>query len=255
MSLGALLQSARSSIPFLAAPASAAGRTGTNAAETDAADDRLAQARSAVATLKDLNSHRSDDAKARAEQKVRELKDRIAALRLVFAGDRKGLARAVAALARELGAAVKEYAAAGGNAAGLGNVGTAAGPAADAQIGAERGRTAETGTGEPTATQPAAAEPAAQAGTDAYRARITRVKAEERRGDGTRDAEFARDVRALLRKLKAALADAPGDRDDAPLQRADREEAKRVLKGTEHAVGALEQSAPTSPGILVSLSA
>lgn len=84
-----------------------------------AAEAKLRDARAAVDTLKRLRSQASEERKAIARQKIEQLKARLQALKAMAAVDPKGTARMAGQLARELGAAVKAYAAAGGVTSGM----------------------------------------------------------------------------------------------------------------------------------------
>jgi len=100
------------------------GATGTAAAPLSKAEEiaarKLQEAKSAVATLATIKTKTSDDERARAAQKVKELKARLQALKMIYASDPKKLAKAAAQIARELAAAVKSYTSAGGSTIELG---------------------------------------------------------------------------------------------------------------------------------------
>jgi hypothetical protein len=84
-----------------------------------AAEARLRNAKTAIQTLSGLTTKASEKRKAMARQKVEQLKARLQMLQSMASADPKGAARLAAQLARELGAAVKAYAAAGGSIAGM----------------------------------------------------------------------------------------------------------------------------------------
>ncbi len=200
---------------------------------------KLEEAKQAVATLAAVKTKSSDAQKARAAQKVKELKARLQALKMLYAGDPKKLARAAAQIARELAGAVKSYTSAGGSAIELGGAdagdASAGGPApaeADGAAGApaaagtevppKGAATSETGEEKPAGTTPTAtpAENGKSAATQA------REKADE---------EFAREARDLARTLKAALRRKdPKHRDED-----DRRSAEQALATVDQTLGAL----------------
>lgn len=206
---------------------------------------KLEEAKQAVATLAAVKSRSSDEEKARAAQKVKELKARLQALKMIYAGDPKKLARAAAQIARELAGAVKSYTSAGGSAAELGGAeagdasasgtapagepkaeGTAAGEATPDT--AEKDNAAPEGE----ATKPEATEP----GTD-------KAADEKRTADAARakaDDEFRNEARALARELKAALRRKDHKhRDEGPRDSSDKQSGEQALASVEQAVGAL----------------
>lgn len=108
-----------------------------------AAEAKLRDAKAAVETLKQRRSQASEEHKAMARQKIEQLKARLQALKSMAAVDPKGTARMAAQLARELGAAVKAYAAAGGDTAGMDTSSTPA-SAPDSAVSGESGVEGET---------------------------------------------------------------------------------------------------------------
>ena len=181
-----------------------------------AAEARLRDSKAAVETLKGRASQASEDRKAEARQKIERLKARLQMLKSMASMDPEGTARLAAQLARELGAAVKAYAAAGGTAAGAGSVGAAV-PAAS---GADA---ATTGAGDA-----AAATTAEQASTDQtsdkaggkigdagkpanpYQSVLDEQQAQaadlsRRSGEQRADREFMADVRKMAVELKALV--------------------------------------------------
>jgi len=73
--------------------------------------------KSAVTALESLKKSRTsviEERKAAARQKIEQIKARIRMMRMSMPADPKAAAKMVAQLARELGAAVKAYASAGG---------------------------------------------------------------------------------------------------------------------------------------------
>lgn len=99
---------------------------------------KLEEARNALQALKQRPSQAAEERKAMARKKIDQLKARIRMLQMSAAMDPKGVAKLAAQLARELGAAVKAYASAGGSTAELGATHAAAIPSGDA-AGAEKG--------------------------------------------------------------------------------------------------------------------
>lgn len=99
---------------------------------------KLEEARNALQALKQRPSQAAEERKAMARKKIDQLKARIRMLQMSAAMDPKGVAKLAAQLARELGAAVKAYASAGGSTAELGATPTAAIPSGDA-AGSEKG--------------------------------------------------------------------------------------------------------------------
>lgn len=219
-----------------------AGAPSANAREdrmTAAAEARLRDARAAVETMKQRRSKASDERKAIARQKVEQLKARLQALRAMASVDPKGTARLAAQLARELGAAVKAYAAAGGATTGME---TGAAPAADGGApapGAATGDVAQAIPGEAAAQAVAGPDPAqtddeaagAEVGdkeeggppANPYQQAIDEQKAQAnetaRRGaEKQADTDFMAEVRKLAAELKALVrqaADKKPDDEDA----------------------------------------
>lgn len=196
---------------------------------------KLEEARNALRSLSKPPNQAAEDRKAMARQKIEQLKARIRMLQMSAAMDPKGVAKLVAQLARELGAAVKAYASAGGSTADLGAIPTAATPSADA-AGADDAATAtaEAATAEAATAEAASAETAAEekAGDEAasassdqaaaegqeqaadpYRRLIDEVNARglemTRRGsEGEADREFMTQVKGMASALKAIMRQA-----------------------------------------------
>lgn len=181
-----------------------------------AAEARLRDSKAAVETLKGRTSQASEDRKAEARQKIEKLKARLQMLRSMASMDPKGTARLAAQLARELGAAVKAYAAAGGTAVGAGSVSVAvpatsgadaastdAGdPAAAATVEqAPADQTADTAAGE-TEDSGKSANPY-QSVLDEQQARAADLS--RRSGEQRADREFMADVRKMAAELKALV--------------------------------------------------
>lgn len=183
-----------------------------------AAEKRLRDSKAAVETLKGRTSEASEERKAQARQKIEQLKARLQMLRSMASMDPEGTARLAAQLARELGAAVKAYAAAGGT-GGSGATGAipvasgaegAAPEAADAaavtveqapsgDTGQDTGKSEGTGKSEETGKS---ANPYQQA-IDDQKARAADLS---RRSDEQKaDREFMADVRRMAAELKALV--------------------------------------------------
>jgi hypothetical protein len=79
------------------------------------ADQKLQDLKGAVQTLKTITVSASSQQKSAAAAKLEALKQRLKMLRMMSGGDPKALARAAAQLAKEIGQAAKDYAAAGGS--------------------------------------------------------------------------------------------------------------------------------------------
>lgn len=236
----------------LAALASAARPRGQASEKTDGAlaaplskkDEmaarKLQEAKNAVATLAGVKSKGSDDQKARAAEKVKQLKARLQSLKMIYAGDPKKLARAAAQIARELGAAVKSYVDAGGGAGELGGVDAGAAPAETADAAGEGGA-------EGSEAGAASAENAAAPATEAAEGDKADDKSAPGLGkpddgksaaDSARekaDADFAREARALARELKAALRRGHAKGPDEE----DRRSGEEALASVDKALGAL----------------
>ncbi|MFN3558298.1 MAG: hypothetical protein ACK4UQ_03335 [Brevundimonas sp.] len=180
-----------------------------------AAEARLRDSKAAVETLKGRTSQASEERKAEARQKIEQLKARLQMLRSMASMDPEGTARLAAQLARELGAAVKAYAAAGGTGGG----GGATGVAVPAPSGADAATT-ETGeaavaTAEPPLTDPTADKASGKtedAGKSAnpYQSVLDEQQAQaadlsRRSGEQRADREFMADVRKMAAELKALV--------------------------------------------------
>jgi hypothetical protein len=200
-----------------------------------AAEAKARDAKAAFETLKQRRSDVSEDRKAIARQKIEQLKARLQALRAMASVDPQGTARLAAKLARELGAAVKAYAAAGGMVAGASPAVTVP-TSGSAAAGAEAGIGTEAGAGN--AAPAVAGEASAatdqtkadgetggdEAGKQAnpYQQAIEEQKAQaqemvRRSAEKQADTDFMAEVRKLAAELKALVRQAvektPGDND------------------------------------------
>lgn len=203
-----------------------------------AAEAKLREAKAAAESLSARSSQASEDRKAAARQKVEQLKARLQMLRSMATVDPEGTARVAAQLARELGSAVKAYAAAGGNTAGMSATGVSAAPASgEAGVSVEGASAAEGGVDAAAAKAPTPAEDqasgngagsgkSAEAGksTNPYQQAIDEQKAqaaEMSRGSGEQkaDADLMAEVRRMAAELKQlvrqATERAKADDDDA----------------------------------------
>ena len=205
-----------------------------------AAEAKARDAKAAVETLKQRRSDVSEERKAIARQKIEQLKARLQALRAMASVDPQGTARLAAKLARELGAAVKAYAAAGGMVAGASPAVTVP-TSGSAAAGAEAGIGTEAGAGDaaPAVTGEASTQDSAttdqtkadgetgrdEAGKQAnpYQQAIEEQKAQaqemaRRSAEKQADTDFMAEVRKLAAELKALVRQAvektPGDNDE-----------------------------------------
>lgn len=239
---GAALSSQRATAPL------SGGSNGARGPD----DARLKTALTALESLKRPASDAAQERKAAAARKVEALKARIQMLRM-SGGDPAATARAVAALARELGAAVKAYAAAGGGsgtgetqAAAASAAGSASQAADPADAGTDAGTEVSTESQAPAEAGPETAgktadEKTGEAETDAspanpYQKTIDRLQADaadraRRNADREADERFSADVKGLAATLKAILREAElkARRENRPLDDAETEAADKVL--------------------------
>ncbi|PZO03620.1 MAG: hypothetical protein DCF29_11695 [Alphaproteobacteria bacterium] len=241
---------------------------------------RMKSSGAALETLKQKRSTTSDDAKAVAKEKVERLKARIRMLQMMATTDPRGTARLAAKLARELGAAVKAYAAAGGNTAGMAGVApkpeaasadattapvdqayTAIDPSSENEarsaaaetVAADEGEEADTEAGTDEKTQ--ARHNPYQKAMDAAQADMAERSrnAAERRADG----EFMTEVKKLTSELKSALRRAvealkQNDGAEAP----ERDQAEKAVRELEHEIKSSERAlseANPDPGISITV--
>lgn len=231
---------------LFSAPATVKAETTTSREQRQAAlaDARLNDARAAVESLKQRSSSASEDQKAAAKKKIEQIKARLQMLQMAMIGDPKGAARMAAQLARELGAAVKAYAAAGGAPSGLGGA-----PAVPPAPGDDAGAAAVSDGAVAEPTQPAVADRAAaeaeadgakpsnpyQQAIDASQARV----AEQARRSEARQAD--RDVLDEVKRLAAQIKNlAQKSARGSP----EGDEAERAVAGMNREVAAAVQAAP-----------
>lgn len=216
-------------------------------------EQRLRAARAALQTYDQQRTDAADERKAIARKKAEDLKARIQMMKMSMPSDPQAAARVIAALARELGAAVKAYGGAGG---GL-EVGltAASAPVADASVA----DVSAPDTAAPEAVAPGAEAPTGDgeaAPTDPYRqaqqAHDARAAEQARKSEGARaDSEFAATVKGLMAELKAMARKAERDaraQGDAPPD--DLAAVDRSMSGIE---GDLNAAGGALSGALMSL--
>ena len=208
------------------------------------ADARLNDARAAVETLKQRTSNASEEKKAAAKKKIEEIKARLQMLQMAMIGDPTGAARMAAALARELGAAVKAYAAAGGSTAGLGAASGAPATGALEAGGAEAAPEAETGevvaeTPPPEASAETTVEEAEAAKvSNPYQQAKVRINEQARRsGERQADRDTMDEVKRLAARIKAMAQRAAKDTPEG-------DEAERAVAGMDREVQAAMRAMP-----------
>ncbi len=209
------------------------------------ADAKLSDARAAVESLKQRTSSASEEKKAAAKKKIEEIKARLQMLQMAMIGDPKGAARMAAALARELGAAVKAYAAAGGSTAGLGAASGTPATGAPGTGGAEAAP--EAGAGEVSAETPPAEAPAEEAeapkASNPYQQAIDASQArmnEQARRSGERQAD--RDTMDEVKRLAARIKAMAQRAKDSP----EGDEAERAVAGMDREIQAAMQAMPNA---------
>lgn len=189
-----------------------------------ASDETLRKAKVASEALKTRSDEASESRKAAARQTIERLKARLQMLRSMAGMDPEGIARLAAQLARELGVAVKAYASAGGNTAGMSATGAApiasgdaaaaasadAGAQAQAQAGQAQAQSAEAGVsgdagsgGEATAGGEAKSANPYQHAIDEQKSQAAEMS--RRNGEKRADSEFMADVRRMAAELKGMI--------------------------------------------------
>lgn len=226
------------SLIYAPATVKAEGATAREQRQQVLSDANLNDARAAVESLKQRTSSASEEAKAAAKKKIEQIKARLQMLQMAMIGDPKGAARMAAALARELGAAVKEYAAAGGSTAGLGapeaSGAEAAPEAASGEVAPETSppeTSVEAPDGE--AETAKASNPYQQA-IDAAQARIN----EQARRSGERQAD--RDTMDEVKRLAARIKAMAQRAKDTP----EGGEVEQAVAGMEREVQAAMRAMP-----------
>lgn len=204
----------------------------------------------ALTTLKQHTESRKDEAKALAKKRVDQLKERLKMLEQMPSLDPAKKARLIAQLTKELKSAVKAYGAAGGASAEIGTGATSPTPQASETPATTTGDT------EDTASDGGENEPRDPARTTAYDSAASRQTDERKSLKAEEDAAFARDVRDMMRKIKAQLdkAKAEATRDNAS---EDIKDAEAALSALDEELGAIESSAAATgltSGLMLSLS-
>lgn len=237
-----------------------------------ASEAKLREAKAAAETLRSRSSQASEERKAAARQKIEQLKARLQMLRSMAGADPKGTARIAAQIARELGAAVKEYAAAGGSTSGMAPGGAPAAPASGGTEGAagqggEAGggkgdAAAGTGSGDQTEAsgKGEGAEPGAHdKSSNPYQQAIDEQKAQaaemsRRSGQQKADSDLMADVRKMASELKAlvraATERAKAGKDDDAMSPQEAAELDKAIAEMDRQVG---QAGSDLGGGLVSL--
>lgn len=205
--------------------------------------DKARNAQQALETLKRSKSNVKDDMKARAREKLEALKARLQRMRMMGATPRQ-----IAQLARELGAAVKAYAAAGGSSNDVGMTqtptaananqaptpapGTPEDAAKDAAAQPQASGEAKPGEGEAKPENPYDKAIKANAEDLARKARAA--------GESDEDRKFIEAAKRLAKQLKEAAAEAArkarqsGDTGDV-------DEAKKAAEDADKAVADAER--------------
>jgi len=222
-----------------------------------AAEARLRDAQTAVETLKRRRSEASEERKALARRKVEQLKARLQALQSMASADPKGTGRLAAQLARELGAAVKAYAAAGGSASGL-SAATAPAAPASPTVSGDAATTGEPGAAEvgPDGAGGARSENGEEKAdgdpSNPYQQAIDAANAKAveatRRGEESRaDAEFSGEARRMAAQIKSLIRQA--------LEKSSDDASEPAAREAESAMAALERALADAdaPGVGVSL--
>jgi len=209
---------------------------------------RLNDARAAVESLKQRTSNASEEKKAAARKKIEEIKAWLQMLQMAMIGDPKGAARMAAALARELGAAVKAYAAAGGSTASLGAASDTttggADVATDTTSGEAQVEAADAGQPIPSEDRGAEISRSSNPYQQAIEASQSRIAEQARRsGELQADRDLLGEVRGLAARIKAMAERASKGSPEG-------EEADRAVAGMEREVQAAVQAMP-SVGLLV----
>ncbi|WP_421730629.1 hypothetical protein [Brevundimonas sp.] len=230
---------------------------------------RIKSALTALETLKRPQTDAAEERKAAAQKKIEDLKARIRALRM-SGGDPEATARMAAQLARELGSAVKAYAAAGGTSGG--GTSSGAGVGAASPVVASGSETAGAGAEGAAMTPPDGESPQSLSSTegddetppgdvqtpkDPYRQVIERQQAQaaeraRESADKEADRKFATEAKALAAELKAILRQAAeaAKREGNTTVSSDEQTADKAMADVDAALADL--SAPMG-GIGVSL--
>ncbi|MEM9964483.1 MAG: hypothetical protein AAGC58_03960 [Asticcacaulis sp.] len=248
MKLTAYAPAISQSVSLNASPATSALRE----KHAQIARQKLEAQKQALTTLKQHTESRKDEAKALAKKRVDQLKERLKMLEQMPSLDPAKKARLIAQLTKELKSAVKAYGAAGGSSAEIGTGASAPSPTSPAPQASETPTT----TTEDTASDSGESEPRDPAQTTPYDTAASRQTDDRTSREAEEDAAFARDVRDMMRKIKAQLdkAKAVSNRDNTSEDIKDAEDALRAL---DDEIGAIESSAAATgltSGLMLSLS-
>jgi hypothetical protein len=204
-------------------------------------EQRLRAAKAALQTYDQQRTEAAEERKAIARKKAEDLKARIQMLRMSMPSDPKAAARMIAALARELGAAVKAYGGAGGGLeAGLAaTIAPAAGAeavAAETAAPTVPAQTTDSGDLPPDEAEAAPTDPYRQA----MQAHEARAAEQARKSAAAReDSELAATVKGLMAELKAMARKVEADArkaGDAPPE--DLDGVDQTLQGIQSDLGA-----------------
>ncbi len=203
-----------------------------------ASDEKLQEARSALATLRQVRAGMGRSGKDAAIQKLAELKARLKSL-MLLGGDPKTRAREAAAIAREIAAAARDYAAGGASPSAV-----AAAPAAEGDVvqgqAPPDARTDESPASDAPADatgvgQDASTSSAGQAPTEAARAQAG--------APNDADTQFIQEARRLAQQAKAIIDAAAHSgtraRAHAAISREDAGAGERALQAIDSASRAL----------------
>lgn len=226
---------------------------GIDPAEGEELRNELSQLDEALQNLNKSLKDPDELRKAAAKDKIARIKTQLAGLRLLASTNPEAAAKQAQRLARELAAAAREYANAGGGSIDAGAVvGAVTIPSAAAkQTSAKEqgGPIDPTGAAEDTrneaAVTPDAGEATVRAAVQGQIAETNKLIAEQEE-----DANFARDVRRVLNSLKSSIEIArkklhfeEGDPTNPRI-----EEAKEALRGMEHALSQISPGGGLAKG-------
>ncbi|GAA0532380.1 phage repressor protein C with HTH and peptisase S24 domain [Rhizomicrobium palustre] len=198
------------SSPALTAPA-ARNNVSTKLAEAQA--EKLKEQQQALQQLKAMPKASSDNAKAQAKQRVEQVRQMLRQMKMLAAGNPKQMARQIAELAKELAAAVKEYAqttggsaAAATDAADMANAATTAkaaelgAPNEKGEAKAEDAKSAEAGKSDASRASDASEQKQA---VGAYQKTGSDIQKQLQQSPEAKDKDdFLNEVRGLSRQLK-----------------------------------------------------
>lgn len=243
MKLTAYAPAASQSVSLNASPAASALRE----KHAQIARQKLEAQKQALTNLKQHTESRKDEAKALAKKRVDQLKERLKMLEQMPSLDPAKKGRLIAQLTKELKSAVKAYGTAGGASAEIGTGATSPTPQASETPAA---------TTEDTTSDGGESEPRDPAQTTPYDTAASRQTDERTSREAEEDAAFARDVRDMMRKIKAQLdkAKAESNRDTTS---EDIKDAESALRALDDELGAIESSAAATgltSGLMLSLS-